>query len=253
MAKTILITGAGSGIGRGMAQHLSSLGHRIVISDRILESAIETADLIGDHAKGDAIELDVTCGDSIAALSDRLAQVPVDVLINNAGIQHVSGLEEFPQDAWDNVVDVLLNGVARVTRACLPAMRASGYGRIINIGSIHSIVASPFKTAYVAAKHGLLGFSKTLALETSDVDITVNTVCPGYVRTPLVEKQISEQAALHHISEEEVIDKIMLGPMPKGVFVTTEEMAETAQFLMSKHARNITGQEIVMDGGWTIR
>ena len=253
MVNTILITGAGSGIGRGMSQHLATLGHRMIVSDRCLESAIETASLIGDQENHCAVELDVTCGDSINALSERLAEESVNVLINNAGIQHVAGLEDFPQEAWDNVVDVLLNGVARVTRACLPAMRANGYGRIINIGSIHSLVASPFKTAYVAAKHGLLGFSKTLALETSDVDITVNTLCPGYVRTPLVEKQIADQAALHDISEDEVIGKIMLGPMPKGVFVTTEEMAETAHFLMTKHARNITGQEIVMDGGWTIR
>lgn len=253
MPKTILLTGAGSGIGRGMACHLASLGHRIVISDLNQDSALETSRLIEDHDENDVIQLDVSCEDSISSLSTRLLEDPVDVLINNAGIQHVAKLEDFPQATWDSVVDVLLNGVARVTRACLPAMRDGGYGRIINIGSIHSLVASPFKTAYVAAKHGLLGFSKTLALETSDVDITINTICPGYVLTPLVEKQIQEQATLHGISEDEVIEKIMLAPMPKGVFVTPEEMAETASFLMTKHARNITGQEIVMDGGWTVR
>ncbi|MFL2870464.1 MAG: 3-hydroxybutyrate dehydrogenase [Pirellulaceae bacterium] len=253
MPKTILITGAGSGIGRGMACHLSSLGHRVVVSDRDQDTALETSNLIEGHDTKDVLQLDVSCEDSINALSERVSGDPVDVLINNAGIQHVAKLEEFPQATWDTVVDVLLNGVARVTRACLPAMRQKGYGRIINIGSIHSLVASPYKTAYVAAKHGLLGFSKTMALETCDVDVTINTICPGYVLTPLVEKQIAEQAALHGINADEVVEKIMLAPMPKGVFVTTEEMAETAAFLMTEHARNITGQEIVMDGGWTVR
>jgi 3-hydroxybutyrate dehydrogenase len=253
MPKTILITGAGSGIGRGMATHLAKMGHRVVISDRDYETALETSQLISDHATHDVLQLDVSCEESISALSTRLSDDPVDVLINNAGIQHVAKLEEFPQSTWDTVVDVLLNGVARVTRACLPAMRENGYGRIINIGSIHSLVASPYKSAYVAAKHGLLGFSKTMALETCDIDVTINTICPGYVLTPLVERQIKEQASLHGISEDDVIEQIMLAPMPKRVFVTTLEMAETAAFLMTAHARNITGQEIVMDGGWTVR
>jgi 3-hydroxybutyrate dehydrogenase len=132
-------------------------------------------------------------------------------------------------------------------------MRAQNYGRIINVGSIHSVVASPYKSAYVAAKHGLLGFAKTVALETGDTDITINTLCPAYVKTPLVEKQIASQAKENNMSEEDVINKIMLEPMPKKAFIGVDELAETAAFLMSSAAKNITGQAIVLDGGWTAR
>jgi 3-hydroxybutyrate dehydrogenase len=132
-------------------------------------------------------------------------------------------------------------------------MRESNYGRIINIGSVHSLIASPFKSAYVAAKHGLLGFSKTMALETGDCDVTINTLCPSYVRTPLVDAQIADQAKQHGISEEDVINKIMLEPMPKKAFIDMSELAETAAFLMQSAAKNITGQTIVLDGGWTAR
>ncbi|MGW8180274.1 MAG: SDR family oxidoreductase, partial [bacterium] len=172
---------------------------------------------------------------------------------NNAGLQYVASLESFPQERWDQLVEVMLKGTCAVTRAVLPGMRKQGFGRIVNIGSIHSLVASPFKSAYVAAKHGLLGFSKAIALETAEVDITVNTICPAYIRTPLVEAQIADQAATLKISEEEVIRKVMLEPMPKKSFITTEEVAGTIAFLLSDHARNITGQAIVIDGGWTAR
>ncbi|HVT99563.1 MAG TPA: SDR family oxidoreductase, partial [Acidobacteriaceae bacterium] len=144
-------------------------------------------------------------------------------------------------------------GVARLTRAVLPGMRQRGFGRIINIGSIHSLVGSPFKSAYVAAKHGLLGFSKAVALETAAADITVNTICPSYVRTPLVDAQIADQARARGIPEAEVISRVMLDPMPKGVFIGADELAGIAAFLMSPPARNITGQAIVVDGGWTSR
>ena len=147
----------------------------------------------------------------------------------------------------------MLNGPARMTRAVLPGMRQRGFGRIINIGSIHSLVASPFKSAYVAAKHGLLGLSKSVALETAEVDITMNTICPSYIRTPLVDAQIAAQAKAHNISEEEVIQKIMLAPMPKKAFITVAEVASAVEFLMSDAARNITGQTITIDGGWTAR
>lgn len=189
-------------------------------------------------------------------------------------------LEEFPHEKWALLVQVMLTGVADLTRGVLPIMRSQGYGRIINIGSIHSVIASPFKSAYVAAKHGLIGFSKVMALETADTDITINTICPSYVKTPLVDAQIANQAKVgarsyggacvrynqltptqhkhvprqsHGISEEEVINKIMLEPMPKKAFISMDELVGTTLFLSSSAAKNITGQALLLDGGWTVR
>ncbi len=156
-------------------------------------------------------------------------------------------------DRWELLVQVMLIGVARLTRAVLPGMRERGFGRVINIGSIHSLVASPYKSAYVAAKHGLVGFSRSIALETADVDITVNTICPSYVKTPLVDRQISDQARIREIPESEVVKQVMLKPMPKGVFIGIDELAGITSFLISPPARNITGQMIVVDGGWTVQ
>jgi 3-hydroxybutyrate dehydrogenase len=145
----------------------------------------------------------------------------------------------------------MLTGAAMLTRAALPGMRRRGFGRIVNVGSIHSLVASPYKSAYVAAKHGLIGFSKTIALETADTDITINTVCPSYVRTPLVDAQIASQAQAHALPEQQIVDEIMLKPMPKHAFVTIEELGGIVEFLASDAARNVTGQWIAVDGGWT--
>jgi 3-hydroxybutyrate dehydrogenase len=149
------------------------------------------------------------------------------------------------------LINVLLKGTFLMSRAVLPGMRARGFGRVIHIGSIHSLVASPYKSAYTAAKHALLGFSKALALETADVDITSNAICPAYLRTPLVDAQIKDQARMRGISEEEVIDDVMLAPMPKKVFITFEEIAAAIEYLISPLARNVTGQTITIDGGWT--
>ena len=151
------------------------------------------------------------------------------------------------------LVQVMLVGVARLTRAVLPGMRERGFGRIVNIGSIHALVASPYKSAYVAAKHGLVGFSKVIALETADTDITINTICPSYVKTPLVDRQITDQARTRGISEAEVVGQVMLKPMPKGVFIEMDELAGTTAFLISPAARNMTGQTLVLDGGWTVQ
>lgn len=253
----VLITGAGSGVGRGLALSLASAGHRIVVTDQSLDRAMETVRLVCEAAAGaarvSAHELDVTDPASISALQAELGGVAIDVLINNAGLQHVSRIEDFPPERWELLIDVMLTGAMRMSRAVLPGMRKAGFGRIINIGSIHSVVASSFKSAYVAAKHGLVGLSKVLALESADTDITVNTICPSYVRTPLVDAQIDAQARTHGISPQDVIDQIMLKPMPKRCFVTVEEIAGTVAFLMSPAARNITGQCIVIDGGWTIQ
>jgi 3-hydroxybutyrate dehydrogenase len=250
---SILITGAASGIGAGLAIELAGAGHHVIASDLGREDTHElTARIRSAGGSAEALPLDVTSDASVAAAIAAVSR-PVDLLVNNAGLQQVARLEEFPMDRWDLLIQVMLTGVARLTRAVLPGMRARGFGRIVNIGSIHSLVASPYKSAYVAAKHGLLGFSKAIALETADTDITINTICPSYVKTPLVDKQIAEQARLRGISESEVIDRVMLEPMPKGVFISFAELAGITAFLASPCARNITGQTIVVDGGWTAR
>jgi 3-hydroxybutyrate dehydrogenase len=253
-AKTILITGGASGIGFGIGEHLASLGHRIIVADINLDAGNAAAEKLNKTGSGAfAIKLDVSNAVEIAALPEQLKATPVDVLINNAGIQHVSKLEDFPADKWQLLIDIMLVGPALLTRSLLPHMRAQNFGRIINVGSIHSVIASPYKSAYVAAKHGLLGFAKTLALETGDVDVTINTLCPAYVKTPLVESQIASQAIENNMSEEDVVNKIMLEPMPKKAFIGIDELAETAAFIMGNAARNITGQTIILDGGWTAR
>jgi len=250
---TVVITGAGSGLGRGLSIALAQSGHAVIATDKDLAAAQETVSLLPKPEQCAAYELDVTSDEAINRFAAEIADHQPTVLINNAGLQHVAPLEDFPQEKWDLLLDVMLNGACRMTRALLPTMRTQGFGRVINIGSIHSLVASPFKTAYTAAKHGLLGFSKVVALETAETDITINTICPSYIRTPLVEAQIAAQAKVHNLTADQVIDKIMLQPMPKKAFITVEEVAGTIEFLVSSHARNITGQEIVIDGGWTVK
>jgi 3-hydroxybutyrate dehydrogenase len=248
---SILITGAASGIGAGIALELARSGHHIIVSDLDGDAAERVAQSIRDSdGSAEAIALDVSSDDSVAHAVASISR-PVDVLVNNAGLQHVASLEEFPVGKWELLIQVMLIGVARLSRAVLPGMRERGFGRIINIGSIHALVASPYKSAYVAAKHGLVGFSKVIALETADTNITINTVCPSYVKTPLVERQIADQARTRGISADEVISQVMLKPMPKGVFIEIDELAGVTAFLISPIARNMTGQTLVLDGGWT--
>ena len=251
--RCILITGAGSGIGAGIATELASAGHHLVVTD-VNRDAADTvaAGIRSAGGSAEALVLDVTSDDSVTAALAAVSR-PVDVLVNNAGLQHVAPLEEFPIAKWDFLVQVMLVGVARLTRAVLPGMRERGFGRFVNIGSIHSLVASPYKSAYVAAKHGLVGFSKVVALETADTDITINTLCPTYVKTPLVDKQIADQARTRGIPESQVVSDVMLKPMPKGVFIEYDELAGTTAFLMSHAARNITGHTLEIDGGWTVQ
>ena len=253
-ARTILITGAGSGIGRGLSELAGADGCRVIATDMDEAAAQQTATSIaaaGGQAR--AVKVDVTDQADIQAMMDSLDDTRIDVLINNAGLQYVSRLEDFPQDTWDRIVRVMLNGTCMMTRAVLPGMRRHGFGRIVNVGSIHSLVASAYKSAYVSAKHGMLGFAKVIALETADVDVTINTLCPSYVKTPLVEKQIANQAREHGISADEVIREIMLKPMPKCTFITMAELYGIVAFLVGDSARNITGQTITVDGGWTVR
>ncbi|AGH45280.1 3-hydroxybutyrate dehydrogenase [Paraglaciecola psychrophila] len=252
--RNILITGGASGIGLGIGQYLGNLGHHIIIADINLAAATNAVTQLHNQGIGaSAIELDVTNLKDVAELPNNLHPLTVDVLINNAGVQYVSKLEDFPPEKWQLLINIMLVAPAMLSQALLPNMRNQNYGRIINIGSVHSVVASPFKSAYVAAKHGLLGFAKTLALETGDCDVTVNTLCPAYVKTPLVENQIAAQAIENGISEQEVIDKIMLAPMPKKAFIGIDELAATAAFLLTNEAKNITAQALVIDGGWTAR
>jgi 3-hydroxybutyrate dehydrogenase len=248
---SILITGAASGIGAGLGAELARAGDHVIVSDLDLDgSSVVAARIRAAGGSAEAAQLDVTSEQSVAAALAGLSR-PVDVLINNAGLQFVAPLEEFPLAKWQQLIQVMLTGAVALTQAVLPGMRARGFGRIINIGSIHSVIASPFKSAYVAAKHALVGFSKVIALETANTNITVNTLCPSYVKTPLVDKQISEQARARGMPESEVISQIMLRPMPKGVFIGIDELAGVTNFLVSAAARNITGQTIVIDGGWT--
>lgn len=250
--KTVLITGAASGLGLGLAKFALAEGHTVIMLDRDANALAEAAtDLDAPAARLRTVVADLSSEQQITATMDEIKDAQVDVLINNAGLQFVSPIESFPTERWDTIVDVVLRGSFLLIRALLPGMGERGYGRIINIGSIHSEVASAYKSAYVAAKHGLLGLAKVVALETAGSDITVNTISPAYIRTPLVDKQIAAQAEAHNISEAEVIEKIMLAPMPKRCFITIGEVAAAVAFLMSHEARNITGQNIVIDGGWT--
>jgi 3-hydroxybutyrate dehydrogenase len=248
---TVLISGAASGIGAGLAVELARFGHHIIVSDlRLADCQAVAAQIRAGGGSADAVALDVTSDASLAGAFAALPR-PVDVLVNDAGLQHVAPLEEFEMSKWDYLIQVMLVGSARLTRAVLPGMRVRGFGRIVNVGSIHSLVASPNKSAYVAAKHGLLGLTRTIALETAGADITINTICPSYVKTPLVDRQIADQARTRGIPAADVIKEIMLKPMPKGVFIGIDELAGITTFLMSPAARNISGQAIVVDGGWT--
>lgn len=252
--KTILVTGGASGIGLFLCNYMAQKGHNIVIADLNIEAAQQVSSSLQKYGiDSKAIALDVSNINDVAMVTKQIAPWHIDVLINNAGIQHVSKIEAFPGEKFQQLIDVMLVGPALLTKALLPQMREKNYGRIINIGSIHSVVASPFKSAYVAAKHGLVGFAKTIALETGEHNITINNLCPAYVKTPLVESQISAQAANNGMTEQEVVEKIFLEPMPKKAFIEPEELACSAEFLMSNAAKNMTAQNIILDGGWTAR
>ena len=196
---------------------------------------------------------DMTKPDAIAAMMKKAIDKfgAVDILVNNAGVQHVAPVDEFPVDKWDLIIALNLSSAFHTTRLALPAMKKRKWGRIVNIASAHALVASPFKSAYVAAKHGLAGFTKTLALEVAQQGITANAICPGYVRTPLVEKQIPDQAKARGISEEEVVRDVILAAQPTKQFVKVEDVAALTAFLCTESAAAITGAMLSIDGGWT--
>jgi len=247
----VLITGGTGGIGFAVAEHFGRLGHNVILAD-INSSQLDSRqqELTAAGYKASSIMLNLMDQSSIEACAQAYQ---IDILINNAGVQHVARLEDFPEEKWQQLLQVMLTGPAMLTKAVLPRMQQQGFGRVINIGSIHALVASPFKSAYVAAKHGLLGFSKVVALENANFDFTINTICPAYVRTPLVDQQIAAQSKEHNLTEQQVIDQIMLAPMPQKAFIGVDEIASTAAFLCEPAARHITAQTLVLDGGWTAR
>ena len=254
--KTALVTGSTSGIGLGIATRLAAEGANIVLNG--FGDAAQIEALRKDLAAKNGVQVvydgaDMTKPDAVAAMMKRAIDKfgAVDILVNNAGVQHVAPVDEFPVDKWDLIIALNLSSAFHTTRLALPAMKTRRWGRIVNIASAHALVASPFKSAYVSAKHGLAGFTKTVALEVAQQGITANAICPGYVRTPLVDKQIPDQARAHGISEERVIREVILAPQPTKEFVKVEEVASLAAYLCSDAAAAITGAMLSIDGGWT--
>ncbi|HEU0223140.1 MAG TPA: 3-hydroxybutyrate dehydrogenase [Paracoccaceae bacterium] len=254
--RVAIVTGSTSGIGLGIARSLAAQGAAIVLNgfgprdeiDRTVRAlADETGARVAYH--GADISRPAEVADLVTSTEAMLGQV--DILVNNAGIQHVAPIEDFPPEIWDRILAINLSGAFHAMRAAIPGMKARGWGRIVNIASAHGLVASPFKSAYVAAKHGIVGLTKVAALELAEAGITVNAVCPGYVWTPLVEQQIDDQARSHGIPREQVVRDVLLKKQPNKRFATVEEMGGTVAFLCSAAAASITGAAITVDGGWT--
>ena len=250
--KTAVITGSTSGIGLGIARELAKAGANIVLNsftdneeDHAL--AAEIADATGVEAK--YVQADMSKGDDCRRLIKDAGGC--DILINNAGIQHVAPIQDFDPKKWDAIIAINLSSAFHTTAAAVTGMRDRGWGRIINVASAHGLTASPYKSAYVAAKHGILGLTKTVGLETARDPITCNAICPGYVLTPLVEAQIPDTMKEYGMSREDVINKVMLERQPSKEFATVEELGGTAVFLCSDAAAQITGTSISVDGGWT--
>jgi len=246
--KRALVTGGASGIGRACAQRLAAAGAQVVVCD--LDG--DAAKALADEIAGEAWVADLADLESLdRELADR--DLAVDILVNNAGVQHVSPIEDFPPEKFDLIIRLMLQAPFRLVRAVLPGMYDRGWGRVVNISSAHGLAASPYKSAYVSAKHGLEGLSKTTALEAGDRGVTSNCINPGYVRTPLVEKQIADQARTHGISEDEVVAKVMLELPSVKRLVEPQEVAELTAFVCSPASASINGASLTMDGGWTAR
>ncbi|MDG1341364.1 MAG: 3-hydroxybutyrate dehydrogenase [Paracoccaceae bacterium] len=250
--KTAVITGSNSGIGLGVARELAKAGANVVLNsftdrDEDHELARDIADVTGVTAT--YVQADMSKAEDCRRLID--AAGGCDILINNAGIQYVAPVEEFPVAKWDAIIAINLSSAFHTTAAAIPGMKDRGWGRVINIASAHGLTASPYKSAYVAAKHGIVGLTKTVALETAQLPITANAICPGYVLTPLVESQIPDTMKEYDMSREDVIKNVMLERQPSKEFATTQQLGGTAAFLCSDAAAQITGTTISVDGGWT--
>lgn len=254
--KVSLVTGSTSGIGLGIARALAEAGAAVVLNG--LGAATEIARTREQLAAEFGVEVGYAAADmtSHQAIADMIEATiasygRLDILVNNAGIQYVAPLEQFPVEKWDAILAINLSSAFHTTRLALPAMRKNKFGRIVNIASAHGLVGSPFKAAYVAAKHGIVGLTKVTALETAECGITCNSICPGYVYTPLVEAQIDSQAKAHGISREKVIHDVLLAQQPNKHFASVEEIGALTVFLASEAAASITGIALPVDGGWT--
>jgi 3-hydroxybutyrate dehydrogenase len=255
-SRTALITGSTSGIGLGIAEKLAALGANIVLNGlgRLDEIEALRARLESNHGVDVRYDpADMTDAPAIAGMIRKATNEfgAIDVLVNNAGIQHVAPIDEFPDEKWNEVIQINLVASFHTIKHALPAMKQRKWGRIINIASAHALVASPYKSAYVAAKHGIAGLTKTVALEVAQLGITANAICPGYVRTPLVEKQIPDTARTRGITEEQVVRDVMLAAQPTKQFVTIEQVASLAAYLASDDAASINGALLSVDGGWS--
>ncbi|MBO6797232.1 3-hydroxybutyrate dehydrogenase [Maricaulis sp.] len=253
-----IVTGSTSGIGAAMAEALAENGAHIVLNG--LGDADEIEALRSKISADHGVEVRYHGANMLKAdeIADMVASTEkefgrLDILMNNAGIQHVSPVEDFPAEKWDAIIAINLSSVFHGAKAAVPIMKRQGKGRIVNLASAHGLVASPFKSAYVAAKHGVMGFTKTLALEVAEDGITCNAICPGYVKTPLVENQIADTARARGISEEEVVRDVMLAAQPTKQFVTYEQLAGALLYLVSDAGANMNGSWISVDGGWTAK
>ncbi|GAA6165221.1 3-hydroxybutyrate dehydrogenase [Pelagimonas sp. KU-00592-HH] len=250
--KTAIITGSNSGIGLGVARELAKAGANVILNsftDNDEDHALAASIGADFGVEARYIKADMSKGEECRALIEQAGGC--DILVNNAGIQHVSPIDEFPVEKWDAIIAINMNSTFHTTAAALPGMRERGWGRIVNIASAHGLTASPFKAAYVAAKHGVVGMTKTVALETAQEPITCNAICPGYVLTPLVEAQIPDTMKEYNMSRDEVVKNVMLTRQPSKEFATVEQLGGTAVFLCSDAAAQITGTTISVDGGWT--
>ncbi|HQQ95389.1 MAG TPA: 3-hydroxybutyrate dehydrogenase [Bacteroidia bacterium] len=252
--KTVLITGSTSGIGLGIAREFAKSKAYNIVFNGLESDGPQTSEAIGREFGIKTLFSDANMLDPVA-LKRMVKEAEalfgnLDVLVNNAGIQHVAPIDEFPEEKWNAILGINLSSAFHLSKAVWPAMKKKGFGRIINIASAHGLVASEFKSAYVASKHGIIGLTKTLGLEGAPFGITCNAICPGYVKTPLVEKQITDQARAHGLSEEEVVTKVMLQKQAIKSFVPVETLGQLALFLASEQAATITGTALPVDGGW---
>ncbi len=254
--KVAIVSGAGSGIGRAIASALSGDGAAICVADVDRSGGSRTVEeIIASGGQALYVQTDVADAASVRAMVEETVGTfaRLDILVNNAGLQHVAPIVEFPEERWNHLIGVMLTGTFLCTKYALPYMIRAKWGRIVNIASIHGLVASPFKSAYVSAKHGVIGFTKVAAWEVAEHGITVNAICPGYVRTRLVEKQIADQARVHRVPESEVVERIMLQPSAMRRLLEPDEVASLVLYLCSDAAGGITGAALAMDGGWTAR